>query len=169
MRSKLAVVGGLVALLTSLFLVFTLLPAASQGGGGDKRVLCSRANEGTETEVDNDGNGEESPGDHVLFVDPVYDFETGDRVGKEVGRFTFVRTKGENDGFFMVEIMVILKNGKISAFAAGKFSDFEGGATFPVTGGTGHYANVSGTATVKGTKDCGGKRGERVILDLNLG
>ncbi len=169
MRSKLAVVGGLVALLTSLFLVFTLLPAASQGGGGDKRVLCSKASEGTETEVDNDRNGEESPGDHVLFVDPLYDFKTGERVGKEDGRFTFVRTKGERDGFFMVEVMAILKNGKISAFAAGKFSDFEGGATFPVTGGTGHYANATGEVTVRGTKECGGERGERLVLDLNLG
>lgn len=167
MRTKIAVLTGAVVVLSISLIAFGLLPASSQQGGSDTFKACDQNRPGYNVDVDADDSGDFSAGDYSVFQDRLLDPATGDRIGTVIGRFTAIRELGHRDGIFMVDPMFIVPKGKLSVFAVAKFSSFEDGATFPVTGGTNNYANATGTVTAR-DGSCAGKRGIRFVFDVNL-
>ena len=169
MRSKFTIVAAVAAALVTGLVVGGMVPAASQQAGRETFVLCEKNNAGFEKEIDADDDGEFSPGDFATSVLPLFDPETGKRHGRDVGTFTFLKPIGQRNGWFQFVVTAIFGEGKLTAVATGKFSQFgtKDGATFPITGGTGRYRNASGVVTAKNAS-CDGSRGTRITFNINL-
>jgi hypothetical protein len=154
----------MVVAITVGVLGFTLLPASSAGGKTESFRLCDQNKPGFSHDIDVGEDGF-SPGDYNVFVDKLLDPKTGRKAGRDYGKFTVIRPIGNNDAAIMVDAMFFLPNGKISVYVAGKFSDFGEGTSYPVTGGTGHFENVTGSVFLK-SHPCDGKGG--IVFDFNL-
>lgn len=156
------------ALVTGL-VVGGMVPAFSQQTGRETFTVCEKNRVGFSSEIDADGDGDFSAGDYSTEVNPWFDPATGKRHGRSVGTFTFLKPIGERNGWFQFVVTGFFGEGKLTAVASGKFSQFgtKNGATFPITGGTGHYRNASGVATVK-DGSCDGDRGARITFNINL-
>ncbi|MFP5351286.1 MAG: hypothetical protein ACLGIB_01820 [Actinomycetota bacterium] len=139
------------AVLVGGFLVGNLQPAVSQAGAQTLTFFDPRATD-FEKEID-EGRKGFSSGDWALIKDRVFDPETCEKAGDFLGRFTFVKSAGRNDGYFVVDAGILTPEGKITLYWPGRFREFAnptapttGGA---VTGGTGIYAGAGGTITVQ--------------------
>lgn len=169
MRKQFAMVAVMAAALVTGLVVGGIVPAASQQAGRKVFTVCEKNNKGFSADIDADGDGEFSAGDYSTEVNPWFDPQTGKRHGRSAGTFTFLKPIGNRNGWFQFVVTGFFGEGKITAVASGKFSSFgtKDGASFPITGGTGHYRNASGVVTAKdGT--CDGSRGTRITFDVNL-
>jgi hypothetical protein len=162
-------IGGVAATLSAVLVAGFLVPAISQQSGGREELnLCLQEGRDVGYDVDVDVNEEDfGPGDYSLFTDKLYNKETKKPAGHDVGRFTVVKTVGQRDAEFILDVTAVTPNGKISLYGTGRFSGFEKGLRLAVTGGTGRYNNATGGAVVSGAR-CLGKRGTKIALDLTL-
>jgi hypothetical protein len=156
------VLGVCAALLATGLVAGLLIPAASQGTQTETFTLCEKNNKGFTKSVD---EGKGPSGDWEVSSYPMYNPSTGKRAGTDVGRFTFVRPLGQRNGIGIVDATVFLAKGKLTGYAAFKFSSFRKGAKFAVTGGTGRYRNATGSVTVQPAK-CAGARGSRLVFNI---
>ena len=167
MRKRFTIGFALVVALVTGAVVGTMVPAASQQSGRETLAVCEKDNSGYSKDIDADDDGDFSPGDYSTQVVPMFDPDTGRRLGRDVGVFTFIKPIGKRNGWFQFTATAIFGNGKLTAMVTGKFSQFDtkDGATFPITGGTGHYRNASGVVTAKAGR-CDGSRGTRITFDI---
>jgi hypothetical protein len=80
----------------------------------------------------------DSPGDQVMFADPVFDAANRSRIGRAMFLNTFQEAQG-----VLVAGALRLKDGTITLAGA----RVNGAGSLAVTGGTGHYAGARGTYT----------------------
>jgi hypothetical protein len=167
MTKKWKVLGCASALFVSGLLAVALVPAASQDATATTFTYCERNKVGFEHFV-NEGRKKFGPGDWAVFTAPQFSPQTGNKVARHFGRFTFVKPRGERDGYFIIDVTVVLPKGKVTVYGASRFSQEEGrGAKYAVTGGTGAYNNVRG-AVISRRGKCDGARGMRLTYNLFL-
>jgi hypothetical protein len=152
--------GVVVSALTAGVLGFTLVPAQSAGEGEEVMRVCDPNRAGFNKDIDVGDQGF-SAGDYSVFADKVKDTRTGRKAGHLYGHLTFVRPRGNRDAALIGDVVLFTPTGKISAQIAGRFSDFEKGTSFPVTGGAGHFAHATGSVFVK-NGPCDGVPGIRL-------
>lgn len=169
MRKQFTIVAVVAAALVTGLVVGGIVPAASQRAGRQSFTVCEKNRVGFSSEIDADGNGDFSAGDYSTEVIPWFDPETGKRHGRSAGTFTFLKPIGDRNGWFQFVVTGFFGEGKLTAVASGKFSQFgsKNGAKFPITGGTGRYRNASGVVTAK-DGSCDGSRGTRITFEINL-
>ena len=155
-RSK--ALGGMAALALITVLAVTLVPAQSAGGATQRFRLCDQNKPGYSKDVDTDGDGGFSPGDMSLGADKLLDPSTGMKAGRDAGAFTVLRNFSDRDALISADFMFIMPNGKVMVNGVFKFSDLRSGFTVPVTGGTGHFAGMTGVVRIN-KHSCGGKNG----------
>ncbi len=119
----------------------------------------------------NEGRKGFSSGDWTLIKDKFLDTETCEKAGALLGRFTFVKRAGNNDGFFLLDAGLLLADGRLTLYWPGRFSDFGQADARPtrgaaITGGTGAYANGGGTVTVQEDQQMCDKRGALITVEL---
>jgi hypothetical protein len=139
-----------------------LLPAHSNGAGEEVMNLCDQNRPGFSHDVDVEPDGF-SPGDYNVFADKLLYRKNGRKAGHLVGKLTFIRPVSNRDAVFQGDVLFFLPSGKVSLTFGGRFSDFEKGSYFPVTGGAGHYEHVTGSVRLK-NGSCDGKPGILVRL-----
>lgn len=149
--------GGITALAAIAVLALTLVPAQSAGGATERFRVCDQNHPGYEHDVDNGEDGF-SAGDQFMFVDKLLDPATGRKAGRDSGTATIVRVIHGQDALVHIEAMFYFPNGKISVFFAARFGDLDEGQFFPITGGTGHYENATGSVFIK-NHPCDGESG----------
>jgi hypothetical protein len=94
------------------------------------------------------GKPDFSPADLVFEIHKLLDPNDGTPIGHIYTRIQVMRVlKGGSDFVFFLDCHVKLAQGTILFNGAAKISDFETGAVFPVTGGTGAYELARGTVT----------------------
>lgn len=169
MRKKFTIVAAVAAALGIGLIVGGMVPAGSQQAGRESFTVCEKDRFGYSKDIDADDDGDFSAGDYSTEVNPWFDPQTGKRRGRSAGTFTFLKPIGNRNGWFQFVVTGFFGEGKLTAVASGKFSSFgtKDGATFPVTGGTGHYRNASGVVTAK-AGSCDGSRGTRITFDVKL-
>lgn len=167
MSKHTALLGAVGTLLTAAFLAASLVPAFSQQQGGTQTIVtCDKEKDGFSKDVDVGKKGF-SPGDFAVFTEPLLNPDTGDRIGKLLGQFQFIRKTGRRNGFFRAEATAIFQAGRLNVTFGGKFSEFETGLVGSIDGGTGDYRQASGTVTIKeGT--CAGDPGARATFEIVL-
>ena len=160
-----ALVAGLV-----LGLVFggMALPASSQGPGGRTTITIFDPNRTDYSKDVNVGRKGFSPGDWNVSIEKALDPETCEPAGRAVIRFTVVRLVGDNNADFIVDFTYLRSDGKITAYSAGRFSDFENGFAFPVTGGAGAYKDATGEVTIQENVELCDKKGATLTFDLAI-
>ena len=163
---KLRWLAGATAILTAGLMIGTLMPAASEATAAVAFKVCDKEKNVKETVIDV-GREKFSPGDYSVQTEPLFDVASGNKVGRLVGVFTFIRSVGQRDGHFRVEITSAFEDGKVEIGGASKFSNLGNGAVFPVLGGTGKYQYARGTMTVN-EKKCDGDRGAELTFELLL-
>ena len=113
-----------------------------------------------------------SSGDWTVLKDRFFDTETCEKAGVLLGRFTFVKSIGDRNGYFLMDGGMLLPDGRITFYWPGKFSDF-GEADAPptdgaaVTGGTGPYEGAGGTVTVQEGVEMCDRAGALVTVQLS--
>ena len=101
-----------------------------------------------------------SPGDMFLTTDvPVFDLQTGKRVGTSDGMETFVSTR--HQGTVWLHGTTRLRDGRIEGGGLLRHSDRK--QSLPITGGTGAYAGARGEVTV--TED---RKHKRNLITVTL-
>jgi hypothetical protein len=148
-------------------LVASLVPAASQGGGG-RFVICEKnGRHDYEQDVDNDDSGDFSAGDTVLFSEPEYD-SNGDRIGKSAGTATLVRMDGGFEtAIVQLHVSLNLKGGRLEVQGAIKGVNFGKKPDYAVIGGTGRFAGAGGSVTVDERAGCGGfPKADKLTFEL---
>jgi hypothetical protein len=146
----------MVALAAGAALALTLIPAQSAGGATERFRVCDQNKPGYEADVD-EGEQGFSAGDRFIFVDKLLDPATGKKAGRDSGDATIIRVIHQ-DALVHINAMFYFPNGKISVFFAARFGDLERGAFFPITGGSGHYENATGSVLIK-NHPCDGEPG----------
>ena len=156
-------------LLVGGVLFATLQPASSQAPGGRTLTFFDPNKTDFEKEL-NVGSDRFSPGDSALTKDSIYDPETCEKNGTFLGRFTFVKNQGQDDGFFLLDAGLILEDGKLTLYWPGRFTEFEnpeaqgiGGA---ITGGTGAYDGAGGSLVVEEDVEMCDRKGALVTVEL---
>jgi hypothetical protein len=163
MIKKLAALGVTVGAVTTAILLASLVPASSHGAITKRFTVCEKDNTGFVKNIDVGSHGF-SAGDYSVNSTPAY--HAGHRVGTDVGKQTVVRRIG-HDAKIIVDATMILHAGKVSAYGPARFSRFDRGVSFPVTGGTGLYRKAVGTVRVV-NGGCGGKSGIRLHFRLAI-
>ena len=144
------------------------LPASSQGPGQRTTITVFDPNRTDYDKEIDEGRKGFSPGDWNVSIEKVFDPETCERAGRATIRFVFVRQTGRNDGNFIVDFTYTRADGSITSYGSGKFSDFEGGFAFPVTGGSEAYKDATGEVLLEeGVERCD-KKGALLTFDLAL-
>ena len=144
------------------------LPASSQGPKERTTIQVFDPNKVEFEKSIDEGRKGFSSGDWAVSVDKVLDPETCEPAGRAIIRFTFVRSLGRNNGEFIVDFTYKRPDGDIASYAAGRFSDFNDGATFPVTGGSEAYKDVSGEVLLEEDVEHCDKKGALLTFDLAL-
>lgn len=97
-----------------------------------------------------------SAGDVILGTHQVFDAAAPSMVvGRDFERITVLRVVSQGQDFdFLYDTTIRLADGDIVAYGEGRFSTVfaPGGATVPVTGGTGAYAGAAGALSVAATE-----------------
>ena len=162
---KTAAVSAFVLLVGGL-LLGSLQPAVSQAPGGQTLTFFDPRVTDFEKEID-EGRSGFSAGDWSVMKDRFFNPETCEKAGDLVARFTFVKSAGRNDGYFLMDAGMITPDGNLTFYWPGRFSEFEnqtnGGA---ITGGTGAYTGASGTVRVQEDQQLCDKRGALVTVEL---
>ena len=157
-------------LLVGGLLLGSLQPAVSQAPGGQTLTFFDARATDFEKTID-EGRKGFSAGDWSVIKDSFFDPETCEKTGTMVGRFTFIKSAGRNDGFFSLDGGAFLSDGRITFSWPGRFSDFgqadtpptEGGA---ITGGTGAYEGTGGTMMVQEDQQMCEKQGALITVHL---
>jgi hypothetical protein len=158
-----------VAVVAVALLAGALIPAVSQVPGGRTTLEFFDPNkQGTFERFVDVGKRGDGPGDFGVFKDLQLDPETCDEAGTVVGRFQIVKFIRQQDGYLIAEGGLLLPDGKITFSIPGRFSEFEEGFQFAVTGGSGAYKDVRGEGTVLDRQDMCDQRGALITLDLLL-
>lgn len=96
-----------------------------------------------------------SPGDVILGTHPLFDAaDPSTVVGRDFERIQVLRVVAGGEDFdFVYDTTIRLADGDIVAYGEGRFSTVfaPGGASVPVTGGTGAYAGAAGGLSVAAT------------------
>lgn len=166
---KTATVSAFVLLVGGL-LLGSLQPAVSQAPVGRTLTFFDPRATDFEKSID-EGRKGFSAGDWTVIKDRFYDPETCEKAGVLVGRFTFVKATGRNNGYFLMDAGMLLPDGKMTFYWSGLFSEFgqadapptEGGA---ITGGTGAYEGAGGTLLVQEDQQLCEKQGALVTVEL---
>ena len=164
MIKKFAALGVTVGAVTTAILLASLVPASSHGAIKKRFTVCEKNNTGFVKNIDVGRHGF-SAGAYAVNSTPAY--HAGQRVGRDVGKQTIVRLIGKHDARFIVDATMILHAGKVSAYGPARFSQFDKGVSFPVTGGTGLYRKAVGTVRVE-NGSCVGKSGIRLHFRLAI-
>ena len=154
-RSKL--IAGVLAVMAMVAVCLVVLPASSAVGATERFRVCDQSKPGYEADVDNGEDGF-SAGDEFLFTDKLLDPATGKKAGRDSGAAEILRVIHGQDAVVHIDAMFYFPNGRIAVFFAGKFSDLDTGARYPITGGTGHYEDATGSVFIK-NHPCDGKAG----------
>lgn len=140
-------------------------PARSQTPPPNREIVVFSTDAGFLKEVDVAAKGF-SAGDYNVGSDPLLDPETGEKVGTEVFKLSFVRLfQKQNDVLFIGDFKVSLPEGTLAVYGAARFSEIQNGATFAVVGGTGDYAQVRGSVVIK-SGEVAGQSGRFLTFDL---
>jgi hypothetical protein len=161
---KASAVAACAGLLATSLVAGTLLPASSQQAPTESFATCDKDKVIFEKEI-NERKKRFGAGDWGVFTQPQFDPQTGDKVGRVVGRFVFVKKTSPRDGYYIADVTLNLPKGKLMAYGSSKLSNFEKGARFAITGGTGSYARARGTVSVRIAK-CNGARGTRTTYSI---
>jgi hypothetical protein len=164
MRRRGAILGLCAALIGVGLVGGSLLPAVSQEPSTQRFTLCEKYNTGSEKSI-NVGKKRLSPGDWSVEVLPVFDPQSGRRVGRDVTEFTVAKRLGRRDALNIVDATVTLRGGKLTIYGTFKFSSFRDGVTVPITGGSGRYLNAGGSVTARPSR-CDGARGLRIAFNV---
>jgi hypothetical protein len=136
----------LVLTLMMVALIAFALPAGSQQPEERGTITLFDPNKTNYEKIVDEGRNGFSPGDMILFVDAQFDPETCERRGTLIGRITISKfLRGEN-AWFVGDFTLNLPDGKLTAAAGAKFSEFAQtvDGVFAITGGTGAYRDASG-------------------------
>lgn len=156
------------AVLVGGFLIAGLQPAVSQAPGNVTLTYFDPRATDFEKQID-EGRKGFSAGDWSVIKDRVFDPDTCAKAGDFLGRFTFVKAVGRNNGYFIVDASVLTPDGKLTVYWPGKFSEFESlaaGGGGAITGGTGIYAGAGGTITVEEDVQMCEKTGAVITIEL---
>jgi hypothetical protein len=164
MRRRGMILGLCAALIGVGLVAGSLLPAVSQEPTTQTFRLCEKDNTGSEKFI-NVGKRGLSAGDWGVEVLPLFDPQSGRRVGRDVTKFTVAKRLGRRDALNIVEVTATLRGGKLTLYGTFKFSSFRDGVTVPITGGSGRYLNAGGSATAQPGR-CDGARGTRIVLNV---
>jgi hypothetical protein len=167
-KRRLAACAG--ALLVIVPLVLWALPASSQQPG-QRTTLTVFDPRKTPFDKDiNEGGKGFGPGDWNVFRENFLDPETCEDAGFVIGRFTFVKPIGRENGLFLLDGGAFLPDGKITFYANGRFSEFENPDTglLAVTGGTDVYKDATGEIRFSERQPLCDTRGELITIDLLL-
>jgi hypothetical protein len=160
----------LVAAATAAVIVGSLAPATSQQPPERTTiVLVDPVRTGFE-KVINEGSKRFGAGDWSVFRDPEFDPATCERAATVQGRFTIIKTIGQQNAAFNVDGAALLPDGKITFYFGGTFADFESeeGLTGAITGGTGAYRDARGQISLTdGGRQCD-QRVDLITVDLLL-
>jgi Allene oxide cyclase barrel like domain len=150
-------ISGVLAIMAMVAVCTVVLPASSAVGATERFRVCDKSKPGYEADAD---NGEEgfSAGDQFFFTDKLLDPSTGRKAGRDSGDATIIRVIHHQDALVHINAMFYFPNGKIAVFFAAKFQDLDTGQRFPITGGTGHYENATGSVLIK-NHPCAGDPG----------
>jgi hypothetical protein len=147
----------LVAAITVGVLGFTLIPAWPAGGSTERFRVCDQNGAGYENDIDVGEDGF-SAGDQFVFTDKILYPQNGVKAGRDLGHATIIRPIGNSDAIFSINALFEFPDGKLSVYVGGRFSDFEEGTRFPITGGTGTFEGATGSVRIK-NHPCDGKSG----------
>ena len=143
-------------------LSLALLPAHSAGKSEEVMNVCDQNRPGFSYDVDVGDDGF-SAGDYSVFADKLLYSKSGKKAGHLNGKLTFIRPVGNRDAVILGNVLIFLPTGKLSIDFGGRFSSFNEGAYFPVTGGAGHFAHATGSVRLK-SGPCQGKPGIRLRI-----
>lgn len=163
-RSKAFAGMSVLALVTVL--AITLVPAQSAGGSTQRFRVCDQNKSGYSHDVDTDGDGDFSPGDISLGADKLLDPDTGKKAARDAGSFLIVRRVGNQDALVSADFMFFMPNGKLMANGLFRFGQLDSGITVPITGGTGHFAGMTGVLKVN-NHPCNGASGAMFHFELS--
>ena len=165
--SRLRVLLGTTAIVAVGMLVGSLIPAASQEAGSALSTFkaCEYNAKGFDHEIDVDDDGELSSGDYSVFEENLYEPGSGDKIGRDLGTFTFIRPLGREDGVFHVTITFTFPEGRIATQGGAKFSNLGDGINLPITGGTRGYRNARGEIQVQEGR-CNDKRALKLRFEV---
>ena len=164
-KISVALVAGLVM---GLIFGAMALPATSQGPNERTTITVFDPNKTDYSKDIDQGKKGFSAGDWNVSVEKLFDPETCERDGNAIIRFVLVRSLGRNDGNFIVDFTHQRADGRITAYSAGRFSQFEGGFAFPVTGGSGAYRDATGEVSLEEGVEACDKKGSMLTFDLAL-
>ena len=141
-----------------------MVPAAF---AGDTQVQVFDPDGKFEKFVDN-GKADLSPGDEIIEIHTLLDPADGSAAGTiytEVGILRVIN--GGDDLDVTLSCTVVVSGGEIVFYGGLRFSDFfaEGGATLPITGGTGDFELARGTVNIVGGQ-LNGVDGATLTFDL---
>ena len=156
------------AVLVGGFLIGNLQPAVSQAGGQTLTFFDPNATD-FEKSI-NEGRKGFSAGDWTVIKDRFFNPETCEKAGEFVGRFTFVKAAGRNDGYFLLDAGLLMPDGKLTFYWPGRFTEF-GNPTGPasggaITGGTGSFSGAGGSLVVEEDVQMCEKKGALVTIEL---
>ncbi|HEX2030475.1 MAG TPA: hypothetical protein VHL78_03615 [Actinomycetota bacterium] len=164
MRKRLPLV--LIAVLTGVVMLGPGAPVSSE----ESQETTLRLFEGMPTfirDIDEKPKGE-SPGDWSVVIAPLFDPQTCQRVGRNVGRFVLVRPLRGGDAWAIIDSTLNLRQGRITIYGSFRFSEFFGGGVdHAVTGGTEAFKFARGDVVV-GPADLCGQEGSIYEFDLRL-
>lgn len=144
--TKLRLMFGVALVLVAVMVAVIALPAVSQQPNPRNTLTFFDPNKTNWERLIDAGRKDFSPGDTILFVDPVFDPETCERRAILTGQIVISKLVGEENAWYMGNFTIKLADGKIVAAAAAKFAEFEQTekGVFAVTGGTDAYRDASG-------------------------
>ena len=120
-------------------------------------VLISHAGKGANVNV---GNKADGPGDSFLFVDKLFDETDQTQLGDDHGQCTL-----QPRGWTICSVALFISGrGQIIGQGAITFTPGTTSFDFPLTGGTGDFANVRGSAHVESLDPQGNR--EKITLNL---
>lgn len=158
-------------LLLTLMIVSVIalaLPAGSQQPAERGTITLFDPNKTNYEKIVDEGRKGFSPGDTILFVDAQFDPETCERRGTLVGQIVISRILKQDNAWFIGEFTLRLPDGKVTAEAAARFSEFaqtEDGI-FAVTGGTGTYRDASGEVKFQEDVTMCERKGTLTTIDI---
>ena len=157
----------LVAAMSAVVLVGTAMPVVSQQPAERQTLTFFDPNKTNYDRFLNEGKRGISPGDVIMFIEKQIDPETCENVGKLVGKLQIIKTIGTEDAVYEGGFTLLLADGKITAAAAARFSEFEGtDPVFAVTGGTEAYRDASGDVAFEENVELCEKKGDLITIDI---
>jgi len=155
---------GVAAAILVIALLAPISSANAPRNPGDTQITVFDV-EGPYTKLVDLGKAGFGPGDVLLEIQPLIDAVDQSSVGKVNTRIQVMRLLKGGDFVFFLDCQVELADGNILFDGSARFSDFDAGAVFPVTGGTGAYELARGSVTgVVGS--VGGEDGATLAFDL---